>query len=180
MSLQWITRPQCHFIRFPTYSYFFFFFFFFHEFLWDSTLSLMISPDCLNTLRIYFHANRSLVQWALRMPVWMNILLVMTKREEPCIGFLKMLNKSKSLHCRYPEEPNHTLDKCPYNGRLIQKLWNEQQNKKKDPPWRNCPSGYTTSKGQLIGVDAKWLHHVDICMTSFRRRVPDSAKRNSL
>ena len=41
----------------------------------------------LNTFRIYFHANRSLVHWALRMPVWMNILLVMTKQEEPCASW---------------------------------------------------------------------------------------------
>ena len=56
----------------------------------------------------------------------MNIMLVMTKREEPCIGFLKMLSQNPFT----AEEPNHTLHKCPYNGRLIQKLWNEQQKKK--------------------------------------------------
>ena len=64
--------------------------FFFREFLWYRNQSRMISPDRLNNFRIYFHANRSLVHWALGMPVWMNILLVMTKRKKPCIGFLKM------------------------------------------------------------------------------------------
>ena len=72
----------------------------FTVFLCNRNHSWMISADWLNTFRIFFHANRSLVHWALRMPVWMNILLVMTKREEPCIGFLKMLNKSKPLYCR--------------------------------------------------------------------------------
>ena len=73
---------------------------FFRECLRNRNQSWMISPDWLNTFRIYFHAHRSLVQWALRMPVSMNILLVMTKRKKPCAGFFKMLNKSKSLHCR--------------------------------------------------------------------------------
>ena len=57
----------------------------FREFLWHRNQSRMISPDQLNIFRIYFYANRSLVHWALGMPVWMNILLVMTKRKEPCI-----------------------------------------------------------------------------------------------
>ena len=52
---------------------------FFREYLWNRNQSRMISLDWLNTFRIYFHANRALVHWALRMPLWMNILLVMTK-----------------------------------------------------------------------------------------------------
>ena len=64
----------------------------FREFLWHRNQSRVIYPDRLNIFRIYFHANRSLVHWALGMPVWMNILLVKTKRKKPCIGFLKMFN----------------------------------------------------------------------------------------
>ena len=69
MSLQRITRPHCHFSCFPIYSHFFvvifFLFFFFREFLCNRNQSRMISPDRLNTFRIYLHANRSLVHRAL-------------------------------------------------------------------------------------------------------------------
>ena len=68
-----------------------------------------------------------------------------------------MLNKPKSLHCRYPEELNNTLHKCPYNDRLIQKLWDEQQKKKKKKkihPDEIVPAA-TQRRKDHIGVDAR-------------------------
>ena len=85
----------------------------------------------------------------------MNILRVMSKRQEPCTGFLKMLNLSKSLHCMYPEEPNHTLHKCPYNGRLIQELWDEQQKKKKKINPDEIVPAATQRRKDNIGVDTR-------------------------
>ena len=145
-------------------SFFFFFFFFFVSFS-----EIGISPGWFpligwTPLGYTFHANRSLVHWSLRMPIGMNILLVMTKREEPCIGSLKMLNQSKSLHCRWPEKPNLTVHKCLYNGRLIQKLWEEQPKKRstltklsqrlhnveRTTYWRRCQ--VTTSCRRLYDV----------------------------
>ena len=66
-----------------------------------------------------------------------------------------MLNKSKSLNCRYPEEPNHTLHKCPFNDRLIHKLWDEQPKKiKKIHPDEIVPAA-TQRRKDNIGVDAR-------------------------
>ena len=91
-----------------------------------------------------------------------------------------MLNKSKSLHCKYPEEPYHTLDKCPYDGRLIQKLWNEQQNKKKKiHPDEIVPAATQRRKdnllasmpGDYIMSTSVWRHFDVVCLLRLNETV---------
>ena len=116
----------------------------------------------------------------------MNILLVMTKRKESCIGFLKMLNKPKSLHCRYPEELNNTLHKCPYNDRLIQKLWDEQQKKKKkkrftqtklSPRLHNVERTTLVSMpGDYIMSTSVWCHFDVVCLLRLHKRVCNTSE----
>ena len=80
-------------------------------------------------------------------------------------------------------EPNHTLPKYPYNGRLIQKLWDEQQTKKIHPDeivpaatQRRKDNLLASMPGDYIMSTSVWRYFDVVCLLGLNKTVCNTSE----